>query len=313
MKFKFVTISIALACSLLIGAFSTGANASNNENKSELGKAKVKTFVIRSNDQPETDSVKIKYDSSKESLTYDGLLTLRTGCDFIKSSKVSRINYFSQPSPSDPAYSLNVEVDTLKERACTQALKKARFNGTFNPVNFDQSKPLGNQIRLNVYFPQLPPNWFNSLDLSRFNWSDSTTDTVKRNGFTYKIEGTVLDRNKPVDFSKNCVGVRVGRIGPYCKTVTVSKNNKVILELKNIESFSKHFGEITNKEQLQFVSRAVQGSGFDLQTSIYNGHFLSRFVRECTNEVFYYEFNPKNYSKALLQSKIDKKVAVKCE
>ncbi|MGL4758924.1 MAG: hypothetical protein ACRCXZ_06285 [Patescibacteria group bacterium] len=242
------------------------------------------------------DYATINYNPNTNRLGYKGLVTLRNGCEYIKSTQLSQIAYFAQPGPNDPQYSLNVVVGTNSSAMCTQVLRQASYWGSKTPVYFDKKDNLKKKIKLNYVYPTFETPWFKKLDFSKVLWKDEFSDQVSKNGVNYRLNGRVLERNSNTS-KANCTGLRYGMIGPYCKYIEVvdQKSKKVISKLQTLNEFSAHFGKIQDLSQLQFVVNASSGNGFFQGVALVDGHFITRIQHECTTTVSYYEIDPVTY------------------
>lgn len=119
----------------------------------------------------------------------------------------------------------------------------------------------------------------------------------------------------------NCLAQRLGRGGMWCKTVTATppKGSKAAtLLISDVKTLTSRLGVIDDLEELQFVTIATSGNGWNKGSVIYKdskGTFrtLSLLQNECTADFKVFEVNKFNFLKKEVGGYTDPKISVKCE
>jgi hypothetical protein len=291
-------IHLVLTGLAVLGALASAipANAANTVTNGKDGK----TLLIQ--EDGSVNQSTITYSQVTNKIAWTGKALLRDSCEYLKSSKVVPINYFAQPGPTDPVYTLQVTIAKKTGQPCTKVAKVATYWGNYGPVYFtpQQMSKFENIFRLNNVYPDAPSNWYDTVDLSKLKWNLRGPEQVFKNGVVYSYDGRLLRQGEKA----NCTGIRNGYAGPWCKEVIASSPKPQVkpLRIQSADRLAANFGPITNLGQLQFITGATRNNGFNGGQTIYNGKLLTREQQECTSTVNYYLIDPKTYKPQLLRT-----------
>jgi hypothetical protein len=265
----------------------------------------------------EINQATVTYSQTTKQITWTGKVLLRSSCEYLDKSKIVPINYFVKPGPTDPVYTLQVNVLKKSGKPCNEVAKIINYWGNYGPVYLtsQQMNKFENVFVLNNVYPDSPTppvvtSGSDNVDFSKLKWNLNGPDKIVKNGVTYTIGGRLLSR----DQKANCTGLRYGMAGPFCKEVIATSPNPKLppVRLQTVDSLAKNFGPITNLPQLQFITSATRNNGFNGGQVIYNGKLLTREQRECTSTVTYYSVDSVTYNKTAIKTEESNQPAM-CE
>jgi hypothetical protein len=247
------------------------------------------------------DFVTISYNPAKpDKISWKGKVTLFNGCQGIARNELNDIYYFAPPGPNDPTFSFNLEVGE----------KTPIYLSDTQLKNFDKL------FSFSWTYPDTKPtNWWDKVNLNKLKWAEKDPASVNVGLYNLKIEGRVLQEGES---EKNCVGVRYGMIGRWCKTVIANPRfglKIASINITNLPQLRQYLGSLSTINKLHFLSDAARGNGWDKGETIYQGRRLIRLQRECTTALDFYEVitTPKTYQLKYLTTIEDNSMPALCE
>jgi hypothetical protein len=315
----FSTSIIALSTLLGLGSLtSVAALAMDDGGAAKPNKVYQATFKPETGAAPD-DYVTFLYEEGSSQITWQGQVTLLNGCQGLKSHTLNDIYYFMPPKSTDPIFSFNLEV-TSSGQICTQVVKTQEFSGVKEPIylNKDQTENFKTLFAINWIRPETRPQtqWWERVDFTKLRWRERNIDSLNWGIYKYSIQGRVLEEGES---EENCISVRYGLIGRWCKTVQADpRNGKMGLKSLIITSASqlrRQLGPVNTLDKLHFVSDALRGNGWDRGETIFRGRNLIRIQGECTQAIRYYELRntSSGYQLDYLKEDIDTSVPAICE
>jgi hypothetical protein len=292
----------------IVGTILGGSMISNAVSSNEI------STTLKPKTSNKTDQIVLTYNKKENIMNYNLNVTVDKSCQKTRID-IEPINAFTPPQQGIPLYEVNVKISNIKNRVCSKKFGEVKLKGVIPTyLEENQIRDFNSLFNLTWLTPSSKPSLID--ELSKLKFIENTNDTYTEGNYKYTIKGVLLP-HRTKDLS-NCIGYRIGMGGIYCKSVV--KTNKFDTsekqDIKTAKDLHLSLGNINSVRELNFVSDALRGGGWDKGSIQYNGDFFTKNQNECTIMMNYYKVstnNQKGYNFERIGSKIDKNAPAMCE